>query len=86
VRKGCLPNLVTTAVLFEGTGFLLRRKLIDIGLVDDLFSGDVKMAWEKLKPIAEYYRKQFNYPALMEWFEYLYNEMQKREQTLQSTQ
>jgi len=68
---------------FEGVGVLLRKKLVDIALIDDLFSSPVKRAWEKLKPIAEGERKQTNRPQIWEWFEYLYNEMQKREQNLQ---
>jgi len=68
---------------FEGIGVLLRRKLIDIGLVDDLLTAPIKVTWEKMKPVAEGYRKELNLPTVMEYFEYLYNEMQKREQTLQ---
>ena len=68
---------------FEGVGVLLYRRLIDIGLVDDLFSSPVKRAWERLKPIAEGERNQTQRPQIWEWFEYLYNEMQKREQKLQ---
>ena len=65
---------------FEGVGVLLHRKLIDISLVDDLFSGFIKRFWERAKPIVEDARKQLNYPQYGEWFEYLYNEMKKREQ------
>ena len=65
---------------FEGVGVLLHRRLIDIGLVDDLFSSPVKRAWEKLKPIAEGERNQTQRPQIWEWFEYLYYEMKKREQ------
>ena len=68
---------------FEGLGVLLRRKLIDISLVDDLFSSPVKRAWEKLLPVAEGERNQTNRPQIWEWFEYVYNEMKKREQQLQ---
>ena len=70
---------------FEGIGVLLRRELIDIGLVDDLLSGPIKNTWKKIKPVAEGVRKELNQPTVMEYFEYLANEMQKREQTLQST-
>jgi hypothetical protein len=70
---------------FEGVGVLLHRKHIDIALADDLFSSPVKRAWEKLKPIAEGERKQANRPQIWEWFEYLYNEMQKREQKFQQS-
>jgi len=68
---------------FEGLGVLLHRKLIDISLVDDLFSSPVKRAWEKLLPVAEGERNQTNRPQIWEWFEYVYNEMKKREQQLQ---
>jgi hypothetical protein len=70
---------------FEGVGVLLHRRLIDIGVVDDLFSSPVKRAWERLKPIAEGERNQTQRPQIWEWFEYLYNEMQKREQKLQQS-
>jgi hypothetical protein len=69
---------------FEGVGVLLHRRLIDIGLVDDLFSSPVKRAWERLKPIAEGERNQTQRPQIWEWFEYLYTEMQNREQKLQT--
>jgi hypothetical protein len=65
---------------FEGIGILLHKKLIDIELVDDLFSMHIKMNWEKIKPIVEGRRKEWNTPAYWEWFEYLYNEMKKRGQ------
>ena len=73
-------------IFFEGVGVLLKRKLIDIALIDDLFTGPIKMTWEKGKHIVEDAKKQLNQPQWAEWFEYLYNEMQKREQRLQQTQ
>ena len=69
-------------LFFEGVGVLLYRKLIDISLIDDLFSGPIKMTWEKMKPIVEDARKQLDQPQYAEWVEYLYNEMRKREQQL----
>ena len=71
---------------FEGVGVLLRRKLIDIKLVDDLFSWDIKDIWERMKPLVEGVRKTYNFPQYCEWFEYLYNELQKREQQLATIQ
>ena len=56
----------------------MHRKLVDVDLIRELFA--VRMSWEKMKPIAEGLRKQFNEPHLYEWFEYLYNEVRKREQ------
>jgi hypothetical protein len=71
-------------LFFEGIGILLHRKLVDIGLVDDLFSFAIKSVWEKLKPITEGSRKKFKHPQIFEWFEHLYNEMQKRESKMKA--
>jgi hypothetical protein len=69
---------------FEGIGVLAHRKLVDVNLVGDLFA--VSIIWEKMKPLIEGARKQFNEPRFYEWFEYLYNEIQKREQQLATIQ
>jgi hypothetical protein len=71
-------------LFFEGIGVLLHRKLIDIDLVDDLLTAPVKMAWDKMKDNVIEIRKEEGQPTIFEWFEYLYNEMQKREQRRQS--
>jgi len=62
--------------LFEGTGILLNKRLIDFDLVYRTLP--VGITWEKMKLIVEGARKQYNMPAYYEWFEYLYNEMQKK--------
>jgi len=67
---------------FEGIGVLLCRKLIDISLVDDLFTAPVKMAWDKMKDGIVESRKEMGQPTIFEWFEYLYNEMVNREKQL----
>jgi hypothetical protein len=74
--------LNSVGMFFEGIGVLAKRKLISMDLVDDLFSTNILQAWEKIKPVAEGVRKKFGRPQPWEWFEYLYNEMQKREQQL----
>lgn len=70
------------ASFFEGIGILLRRQLVNINLVDDLFSSDIIITWHKIKPLAEGWRRQFNRPQISEYFEYLHGEMQKRERQL----
>ena len=67
-------------LFFEGVGVLAKRKLISMDLVDDLFSSDILLVWEKMKPVAEGIRKRIGRPQILEWFEYLYNEDKKREQ------
>jgi hypothetical protein len=73
----------TVNILFEEIGVLLSRKLIDLGLVDDLFGYVAIVVWEKIKPAVEGWRKQFQIPRSLQQFEYLYNELKKREQKLQ---
>ena len=82
-KKYGLSDVDEIGWFFEGVGVLLHRKLIDIEVVDDLFSSPVKLSWEKLKPLALGERKQSARPHIWEWWENLYNEMQKREQKLQ---
>jgi len=72
-------DFIVVAAFFEGIGILLRRNLIDIRLVDDLFSYSIKTIWEKIKEVVEGVRKHHKAPQIWEWFEYLYNEMKKRE-------
>jgi hypothetical protein len=72
--------LAQVCKFFDGVGVLLYRGLVDIGLVDDLFHTEVTRLWEKVKPIAEGRRKELNQPTYVQSFEYLYNELKKREQ------
>ena len=76
---------ITIGTFYEGIGILLSRKLIDIGLVDDLFTSPIKMAWELMKTTIIEARKERGQPTIFEWFEYLHNEMKKREQKLQQS-
>jgi hypothetical protein len=79
-KKYGWAEATTVGIFFEGIGILLRRKLIDIELVDDMFTTPIKWTWEKMKDIALEWRKVRNQPEILEWLEYLYNEMKKREQ------
>jgi len=81
-EKPAYASVNMVAAFFEGIGILLHRNLVNISLVDDLFSSDVVLTWHKMKPLVEGWRKQFNRPQISEWFEYLHNEMMKREQKL----
>jgi hypothetical protein len=84
---GRVEAVSEVCMFFEGIGVLLHRKLMDIGLIDDLFSPiSIKMIWEKMKPVIEGWRNQFNEPNTLEWFENLYTQMQKRGHSLQHEQ
>ena len=78
----CFVEAAQVASFCENLGVLVHRKLVDIALVMDLYA--VNEAWEKLKPWIIENRKRANNPKLYEWFEYLYNEVKKREQTLKT--
>ena len=82
-KYGWSAAMSEVGLFFEGVGVLLHKKLVDISMVDDLFTGPIKMTWEKMKPIIEGHRRRKEYPQFYEWLEYLYNEMKKREQKLQ---
>jgi len=59
---------------------LLKRKLVDIDTVVDAYGESGVIAWEKVKLLVEGFRKQYKTPKAFEFFEYLYNEVKKREQ------
>jgi hypothetical protein len=79
-EKFGLAPWVTVITFFEGIGVLLHRKLINIELVDDLFTSPVDMAWNRMKESIVEARKEYGQPTIAEWFEYLHNELKKREQ------
>ena len=54
-------------------------------MIEDLFGGSIARAWEKVRPGIVKARQQLNDPTIYEYFEYLYNEMKKREQQLAET-
>jgi len=67
---------------FKGVGVLVKMKLIDLNLVDELMGTSIRLHWEKSGPIMKEFRTRM-WPHAYEWFEYLYNELKKREQKLQ---
>jgi hypothetical protein len=84
-NKYGMAEVTAVGMFFEGIGILLKRKLIDIELVDDMFTTPIKWTWEKIKEQTLETRRVRNQPEILEWFEYLYNEMKKREQKLQQS-
>jgi hypothetical protein len=69
-------------LFYDQLGRLLQKGLIDIDLLP-LEVGQITNAWEKLGFILEGSRRKFNEPKLGSGFQYLYNEVKKREQKLQ---
>jgi len=65
---------------FDGIGILLIRRLVDIEIVASLFTKSVKTTWEKVRLLVEGGERQMGTTGLFGDFEYLYNELKKREQ------
>jgi len=79
-----LRSLLIVDNFFNQVGCLLYRKLIDADLVRDVFTYRIEFLWKKAEPLIQGCRKESNQPEMGKWFEYLYNEMKKREKKLQS--
>jgi hypothetical protein len=84
-KKHGLVELNMVLTLYDQVGVLLRRKLIDVGLVQDFFGPTVIDIWEKLKPLFKNEEEQTGKPHVYQAIEYLYSEMKKREQKLQQS-
>jgi hypothetical protein len=65
---------------FEGVGLLLKRNLMTVDFAWDLYGSTCFMAWEKVKPLAIGIRRQYGTPDAWSNFEYLYNELKRKEQ------
>lgn len=80
-KKPIPLSFFVVANFMERVGILLRNKLLNIAMVEQLMT--VTDFWEKMKPLIEGVRREEHKRGYYENFEYLYNEMKKREQQLQ---
>jgi hypothetical protein len=80
VKTYGLKGLFKIFPFFEALGIMLNRKMVSLDLVEQMYSQSIQIMWEKSKPIQEGLRKKYNQPKWGEWFEYLYDEVKKREQ------
>lgn len=80
VKTYGLKGLFKIFPFFEALGIMLNRKMVSLDLVEQMYSQSIQVMWEKSKPIQEGLRKKYNQPKWGEWFEYLYDEVKKREQ------
>ena len=62
---------------YDGIGLLVKKNLVDISMVDEMFGLQIKMLWQKMGPHEIESRERFNEPSLFRNFEYLYNEIIK---------
>jgi hypothetical protein len=80
VKTYGLKGLFKIFPFFEALGIMLNRKMVGLDLVEQMYSQSIQIMWEKTKPIQEGLRKKYRQPKWGEWFEYLYDEVKKRDQ------
>jgi len=74
---GTYVEITSLCSFFEGVGLLIKKKLIDIDLVAELMSTPIFLVWEKVEKFVKKIRVILGRPQIYEWFEYLYNEIQR---------
>jgi hypothetical protein len=76
-KKPIPMSYFTVGNFMERVGVLLKNGLLDVTLVSQLMT--VTDFWEKMKPLIEGIREEEHNQNYYAYFEYLYNEMKKRE-------
>jgi hypothetical protein len=66
--------------LYDTIGFLLKKEVIDLSFIDDLFKSSLLIAWKKFEPVIKENRQRVNQPKLWNQFEYLAEEILKTQQ------
>ena len=64
---------------WESLGVLVFRGELSLSLVDDFFSGPISISWRKLRPYMVGEREEQNRETIGEWFEWLADQLKKRE-------
>ena len=63
------------ALYFEGIGVLVKKGLIDSNIVADLMQTPIIQYWDSIEDVILEMRDRTDNPAILEWVEYLYNEI-----------
>ena len=64
---------------WERLGVLVFRGELELGLVDDAFSGPIVQSWQKLEGYIRAFRAYIQRVTYMEWFQWLAERMLERE-------
>jgi hypothetical protein len=70
-------SYLSTCAFFEGIGILVKNKLVELELVEELMYQPICMMWERTEDVTKGFREIYGSEAFWEWYEYLYNELQK---------
>jgi len=65
-------KFTSVVVFFEGIGLLVHKGLVDPYYVRNLMGGRMWWFWEKYEQVFMNYRKEWNMPEFVEWYEHLY--------------
>ena len=68
--------LMTT---WESLGILVFRGEVDLDLIDDFFSGPIKISWQKLQGHVMGERSMLERDTIEEWFQWLTERLAERE-------
>lgn len=68
--------LMTT---WESLGVLVYRGEVDLDLVDDFFSGPIRISWRKLEGHVVGERSMLGRDTIEEWFQWLTDRLEERE-------
>ena len=86
VNPQAYADFAILGTFFEGLGILVKKRLVDVTLVEDLLSQRIIWYWEQvLKPLVGGIRQITNDPTQWDHIEYLYNEVKQRQQAAVST-
>ena len=80
-----LTAVTVMFTFFDSVGTLVKKKLIDIDLVDGSLALSIVIMWRLYEPIIIGDRDYFQTPTMWEDFEYIYNEISKRERFIQTS-
>jgi hypothetical protein len=62
----------------NGLGFMVHRRFVSIGLIDELFGYGVVGQWKTIGPLVLGWRAELDMPESFRWFEYLAKELENR--------
>lgn len=66
---------------WERLGVLVYRREIELGMVDDAYSGPIIQSWHKLGNYIQEFRHYVQRETAFEWFQWLAERMMEREQS-----
>jgi hypothetical protein len=80
-----MDGVYALTTTWESLGVLVFRGQVGLDLVDDFFSGPIRISWAKLQPYFQVEREEQGRETIGEWFQWLAEQMAKREKVVVPT-